>query len=72
MDSHLAWDVPVDFAHAQLRPELIWALARDTFAALCSVYDPASIESAIAAWMRAAAPRTDFEWLLGDLDVDLA
>ncbi len=61
-----------DFADAEIRPELIRALARDTFAALCPSYDPAFIESAVAALSDAATPHTDFERLLGDLDVDLA
>lgn len=71
IDAALPWEPPDDFADAQLRPELVQALATDTFAVLCPVYDCAPIENAIAAWMGAAAHRSSFERLLDDLDVDL-
>ena len=46
----LPWTAPDDYSDAQVLPDLIRALATDTFAALCPAYDAGSVQTAAAVW----------------------
>jgi hypothetical protein len=71
ISSALPWTPPENYSHPDLLPNLIRALAAGTFAALCPAYDAPSVQSAAASWAGGEGlPRSLFEDLLGDVDID--
>ena len=65
----LPWAAPAEYSDPDILPNLIRAIAADTFAALCSAYDAASVQIAAAGWA-GAPPGSLFERLLDDVDLD--